>query len=146
MSVVEIEGQKYEIGKMSAEVQFHVFRRVMPLIRPIMISLRAQGLQEGSSITGKVKAEILTSIADDLAEIPDERLNYVIDNCMNVVSRVVGDQKLPLKVHGQRMFQDMDMLQLLMIMWAVLMETFGPFLTALLAGPSQGEGPASPTS
>lgn len=139
MNTVEVAiGDKvYLIGKMNATDQFHVFRRVMPLLAPILESIRS-GIGFGPLM--------LVKISEDIAKLSDEQLNYVINACMSVVEVQTAGKPLKLIVNGRQMFGDMDLPVMLQITWAVLMENFKPFLTGLLAGPSKGEEPTSVTS
>ena len=137
LAEVEIGDRTYLIEKLSAEDQFHVFRRVMPLIRPIIETLKGNG--------GKL--DILLAMSQDIASIPDEQLNYVIHKCLDHVAvNVQGAASLRVRVHGKMMFGDMDMGTMLQIMWAVIMENYRPFFQGNLASPSKSEAAAQETS
>ena len=135
---VTIGDKTFIIGKMPAETQFHVFRRAMPLLKPILESLK-QGIKFGPLM--------LVQISGELSQMKDDDLNYVIRECKNVVS-VMGPtgKAMPLMVNGNTMFADFDLPMLMQLTWAVLMENFRPFLSGLLGGPSNAEAPTPATS
>ena len=134
---VTIGDRTYIIGKLSALDQFHVFRRVMPLMQPILNSIK-KGMGFGPLT--------VLEISDDLAKIPDDQLNYVIYKCLDVVQVKTSEGALiRLRVNGQSMFGEMDLPMMMQIMWAVLMENFRPFLSGLLGSPSTAE-PQTPAT
>ncbi len=133
-SEFEFGGKTYLIGKLNCEDQFHVLRRVMPLISPILLSLKQA--QAGIAVS---KIAMMMVMSDDMAKIPDEQLNYVIHKCLAVVEVQTDGKPLKLIVNGRSMFGEMDMPTMLQIVWAVLMEHFRPFLSGLLDGPSNVE-------
>jgi len=147
---VVIGDRTYQIGKMSAQDQFHVFRRVMPLLKPIMETIKRgrKDLKEGEDLDIRqiLQAGVVAAISDDLANIPDEQLNYVIDKCLSVTSLVQSGAVVPIMVNGRSMFQAMDMPTMIQIMWAVLLENFRPFLVGALAGQLNGGAATQGTS
>lgn len=131
---VTIGDRTYIAGKLGAKDQFHVFRRVMPLLTPILGMLQAE--MRGESVNRLIMTMIMS---EDLAKMPDDTLDYVIHKCLEVVEVQTEGKPLKLIVNGRSMFGDMDLPTMIGIVWAVLMENFRPFLSGLLAGPSNGE-------
>lgn len=135
---VTIGERTYTVGKMNAEDQFHVLRRVMPLVKPILESLK---LGIGFNPL------MLVQISEDLASLSDEQLNYVLHKCMDVITvQAGGSAPIKLRVNGRYMFADIDLPIMMQLTWAVLMENFRPFLTRALDGPSNVEPQTSETS
>jgi Phage tail assembly chaperone protein, TAC len=134
---VTIGERTYIIGKLSAIDQFHVFRRVMPLLSPILESLKS-GVGIGPLT--------MVAISNDLAKLSDEQLNYVIDKCLAVVQVQTDNKLIRLMINGRSMFGDLDLPTMMQIMWAVLMENFQPFLAGILDRPSSVEVPIPATS
>ncbi len=134
----QIGSRTYIIGKMSAETQFNVLRRITPLFKPIMEAIKS-GVGVGP--------ELFVTISQELSEIPDDQVAYVFRECKNVVSvQVEGGSPLKLVVNGRDMFADIDLPTLMQIVVTVIMENLRPFFQGLPAGPSNGGGQTSPTS
>lgn len=137
----EFGGRTYLIGKMGPRDQLHVLRRVMPLLSPILLSLKQA--QSGVPFN---KIGMMIVMSEDLAKIPDDQLNYVIDTCLSVVEVKTDGKPLKLMVNGRSMFGEMDLPTMIQVMWAVLMENLRPFLSGLLDGPLNVEESTSETS
>lgn len=133
----EIEGKTFSIGRLNAFEQLHVFRRVMPIMKPVLLVLRAPG--------GASKLDMVMAMSETLANLPDEHLDYVLQKCLSVSRRKDGDRFFPIMSGTTLMYQDMDMPTLLRLTWEVLMENFQPFFKGLLAGPSKDEAANPPT-
>lgn len=134
---VTIGDRTYIIGTIPVRAQFHTFRRVLPLMGPILESLKA-----GFGFS----ALTLISISDDLAKLTDEQLDYVMDNCLAVVQVEVKDSApMKLMVNGRPMFP-LDLSTTMQLTWAVLMENFRPFLKGMLDRQSSAVPQTSETS
>jgi hypothetical protein len=91
---VEIKGNEYAIGKLGARDQFHVARRISPII----IELRKDDM-----------ASLLLA----LSRMSDEDTNYVLDRCLAVCRRknVGGGWDSLMAVQGNKFipaFSDID--------------------------------------
>jgi hypothetical protein len=128
-----IDGKTFEIGKLNAFEQLHVFRRVMPIMKPVLQVMRTPG--------GVNQLDMVMAMSETLSTLPDEQLDYVINKCLSVI-RVKDDARgmsFPVMRGATMMYQDFDMPQLLRLTWEVLMENFQPFFKGLLVAPSKGE-------
>ncbi len=132
-----IDGKTFGIGKLNAFEQLHVFRRVMPIMKPVLQVIRMPG--------GASQLDMVMAMSETLSTLPDEQLDYVINKCLSVASRKDGERFYPIMRGGTCMYQDMDMPQLLRLTWEVLMENFRPFFSGLLAGQSSNEATVAPT-
>jgi hypothetical protein len=129
MTEVEIQGETYQLGKMSGREQFHIFKKFLRVIR-------------------KLGGENM-SILDTLAEMSDEDSDAVMDKCLDLVKRRQGNAWMPIKAVGAAhrfMFEDVrDSLNLQMELTnAVLganLENFSPAASQT----SPTETPESPT-
>ena len=140
---IDLNGNRYSIGNLSAKQQFHVSRRIAPII-PTMIPIFLQIQASGNGLTGNLEglASILQPFADGIAGMKDEDADYVIDSCLSVVQRkqdggwfnVIGSTK-------QMMFQDIDLGVMLPLAVRVIVENLGPFIQGLLT--SQAGSPAA---
>jgi hypothetical protein len=122
MSDIEVNGNVYRIGRMDARKQFHVSRRLAPLLAGL-----------GGAISGK-KADAAATfqpIAEALAQMSDEDTDYILDNCLAVVSRQQGNQFAPVMARGgSMMFEDIDLPTMMQLTIAVIRENLGGFFPA----------------
>lgn len=122
MSDIEVNGNVYRIGRMDARKQFHVSRRLAPLLAGI-----------GGAISGK-KADVTATfqpIAEALAQMSDEDTDYILDNCLAVVSRQQGNQFAPVMARGgNMMFEDIDLPTMMQLTISVIRENLGGFFPA----------------
>lgn len=145
MTQFECGGQVYRAGKLNAFTQFHVSRRIAPII-PTLIPVFLKLSREGSlqdDLAGL--AEVLQPFTDGIASMSDESSEYVIASCLSVVQRQTGNNTWA-SVWNQQgktcMFDDMDLGVMIQVMMRVIQDSLGPFITGLLT--SQQSGPESP--
>lgn len=120
---VDIDGKIYRVGKMSARDQFHVMRRIAPLLAGLSEAL---GSSNGGS-DGLLSA--IGPVTEALAKMSDSDTNYVLDKCLGVCLRKT-DQGTWAKVmasNGEPMFSDMDVATLLNLTREVLQENLSSF-------------------
>lgn len=144
---IELGGNQYSIGRLSAKQQFHVSRRIAPVIPaliPAFLKLAEHVRTEGGDIAGVGTS--MQPFTEALAAMSDADADYVIDNCLTAVQRlqptgwvrvVTIEQKTP-------MFQDMDMGVILPLVVQVIVANLGPFIQGLLT--SQASSPGSMAS
>lgn len=122
MSDIEINGNLYRIGHMDARKQFHVSRRLAPLLAGL-----------GSALADKKSdlAATFQPIAEALSKMSNEDMDYVLDNCLAVVSRQQGNQFAPVMSRGGgMMFEDIDLPTMMQLAIAVIRENLGGFFSA----------------
>jgi hypothetical protein len=125
MTEIEIKGVNYRCGRMDAKKQFHVARRLAPLLAGL-----------GGAIKGDAAGftELISPIADALSKMSDKDTDYVIDTCLLVVQRRQGDAWQSVTARdGSLMFDDIDLPALLQLTVAVIQQNLGSFFPA---GPS----------
>lgn len=114
----EVNGQTYRAERLDAKKQFHVARRLTPVL---------------SSLTGASDTEIFASIAEALAGMSDEQCDYIIDTCLGVCLRQQGDKWV--RVYNERakalQFDDIDLTAMLQIAQSVIQENLSGFFGAL---------------
>lgn len=125
----DINGNAYRSEKLDAKRQFHLARRLAPIL---------------SKIPGVQENKLFEVIADEIAMMSDENCDYVIDNCLSVVKRQQGDAWVPVfNARANRMqFHDIDMGAMLQIARYVLEENLQSFFLAQ-AGKSVSSQPAT---
>jgi len=136
-----IDGKQYRVGKMTPLEQFHVSRRLLPILRPIAEMLRVDATKIEDPLA------MFMAAGEELSKLPDESANYVIARCMFCVHRMQGERAWariarPGGETGFVMaFDDIQMPQMMQLVFAVLQENLGNFFGAL---PSTSQGGASP--
>lgn len=167
---IELSGKRYQIGKLNAMQQFHVSRRIAPIIPsmiPVLMKFYAEversrnaaanaalgalaagedaSAAEQRDVLGLVDsiAPVLQPFADALAGLKDEDAEYVFGTCLSVVERQHqnGWAKVWSAAHKTSLFDDMDMGSMLPLVVRVVVENLGPFISGLLT--SQAGSPAA---
>lgn len=125
MTEIEINGVQYRSDRMDAKKQFHVARRLAPLLAGLGGALK--GDKAGFS-------EFIGPIAEALSKMSDEDTDYVIDACLRLVHRRQGEVWQAVTTRsGDLMFDDIDLPVMLRLTVAVIQQSLGGFFPA---GPS----------
>ena len=134
MLEIEIQGQTYRAGKLSAFAQFHVSRKIAPILptlAPIFIKL-----SEGGHITDDLSglAEVMTPFAEGIAAMTNEASEYVISTCLSVIQRKNAGGWSPVwnTQNSVLMFDDIDLGVMMKLVVRVVQESLGPFMSGLL--------------
>lgn len=132
MSEFEVAGVAYRSGRLNAREQFHVARRLAPIFST---------LTEAAATGGEPD---FAPIAQAVASMPDGDADFVLTKTLAVVERKQGTVWVRLQSsNGALMFEDLGMMEMLQIAWAVLQENLSGFFPA--APPtSPGPGAQSP--
>lgn len=143
---VRVNGHDYRVGKMGALAQFHVARRLTPVLAIMGITAHqlSQAMAKGAASDFDF-LPMLGPISEVVSKMTDEESEYVIFTCLGVVERAVVLQGTEPKhqhvtTQGQLVFQDMDMPTMLRLVVAVVQDNLGGFL------PGPGAGPQPPGS
>lgn len=153
---VAVGGKSYRTGKLDCRTQFHISRRLMPLmvarldgLRSLAVVLGVPGAvaaardaelsrkadQKADEVAQSRDAEIEDSVliasfmpvANALAKMPEADVNYVIDTCLAVCTRVEPGGLAPVMVEGRIMYSDLDMAGMMQLVNAVVKENCGNF-------------------
>lgn len=123
--IVEVGGQKYRIGRIDARKQFHVARRLAPLLAGM------------SGLTGKSVGfeAFIGPLTDALSGMSDEDVDYVLDVCLGVCQRLqLNGQGAPVIARGGGlMFEDIDMGQMIQLAVKVIQDNLGSFFPGAAA-------------
>ena len=125
----EINGVQYRAQTMDARRQFHVARRLSSVLSP---SADAIGKLTPNADS---KANIVVAIDgffDALSTMPDAQLDYVIDACLDTVSRKDGGAWSPIRRGGAMMY-DLDLYTQGAIVYHVVRGQFDGFFASLPA-------------
>lgn len=131
---IEIDGKQYKTGTLDAFKQSHIVRRLAPVIgamAPAMQAFKVDPMQA------------FKLIAEALAKLSDEDVEYVQKSCLSVVHRKQGEGQWA-KVYvpgGIIAFDDIKLLEMNELVFAVLRDNLSDFFSGLAR-----RGWASPTS
>lgn len=101
----EINGVQYRAQTMDARRQFHVARRISAVLAPSADAIDKS--KDDKSVKGGIIAA-LDGFFDALSSMPDAQLDYVIDACLDTVSRKDGGTWSPIRRGGALMY-DLDL-------------------------------------
>lgn len=123
-------GVTYLVGNINGVEQFHLFRRLAPMVATM-------GVQMFQLLSGKQAAQEMSKtdwmllaapLVGEMAKMPQEDVDYIIQNSLKVVRRREGDAWAPLlNVQGQLMFQNLGMVAMLRIILEVLRHNLDDF-------------------
>jgi len=121
-----INEHTYQIGKINARDQFHIIRRLAPVLGGIAPALQG----------GKGGIEALPEIANAIAKLSDADADYVIFGLLKVVSRKQSNGLGwgPVSTGELLMYDDIDMAQMIKLAWEVLSYNMSGFFAALPSG------------
>ena len=136
MKEFEINGKNYRIEKLDAFKQFHVSRRIAPIL-PTLIPVFTKVMRDGgigSDLLGLV--EVIKPFADGIAEMPDDAAEYVLRTCLSTSQRLNGKTWAPVWSASANacMFDDMDLGEMIQIVIKVVEDSLGSFISGFLTG------------
>lgn len=130
-----IGDKQFRSEKLDAFKQFHVSRRIAPII-PTLIPLFVKISQDGNVYKDMAGfAHLLEPFADGLANMSDETSEYVISTCLSAVKRqAAGGNWAPVWNQNAKacMFDDMDLGDMIQIVIEVVKDSLGGFIQGLL--------------
>lgn len=116
----------YQIGRLPALSQFHVTRRVAPILAGMGVSV-IDALRGGGKLTDDNMVAIMGTAAEVVSKMSDADVDYVIFTCLAVVRKRQGEAWAAVINGKQFMFQDMDMPLMMRLTVAVLKENLSSF-------------------
>lgn len=150
MAEFTVNGQAYRTAKIDAMRQFHLSRKIAPII-PALIpvfaklaeSQKAEGAKPLSSDLATM-ANLFEPFAEAIAGMSDEAAEYVMGTCLSVVQRQQGTTWSPVWSDRQKvcMFDDIDAGVMVQLAAFVVRESLGPFLAGLLSTSAQPQAQA----
>jgi hypothetical protein len=145
MTMIEFDfgGHQYRAEKLNAFQQFHVSRKIAPLI-PAMIPvfLSIEKMKGGFKDNLAQLSALLQPIADGIAALPDESAEYVISTCLAVVRRKAVDNWTPVWSGSAKamMFDDInDLGSIMPLVMRVIQDNLGPFISGFLTSQAPAE-------
>lgn len=135
----EIDGRKYRVESLNAMEQFHVVRRLAPVLHSALFFVGAtmesvEAFKAGDkekSNSAFVEASFASKpLLIDLSRMEDSELEYVIHTVLKHVKVQQGSSWAPLSVNNQLMFDDMGLVELFKVVETVLKEQLRPIWSA----------------
>lgn len=158
-STVTVTGNEYRVGRLNARQQFHVARRIAPVIASISQVAREitpaatngempdepEQEQAEQQLDELAQNRLFAVIAEALSKMSDVDCDYVISTCMSAVQRRQGEHFMPVwnKNADQPQFGDIDLPTLMQLSWAVIQENLASFTPAQLSAGLQAVSPPS---
>jgi hypothetical protein len=135
-------GHDYRIGKLSAFQQFHVSRKIAPLIPPLIpVFMKVKAAGKAGALAADLGAlqELLQPFADGLAAMQDEAAEYVVGTCLSALKRQDKESGHWAAVWNPSgkvfMFADLnDLSGTIPLVLRVIQDSLGPFIQGLLTG------------
>lgn len=119
----EAEGRTYKVNKIDARSQFHIVRRLAPVLGQVAPAVQS----------GKGGMDVLPALADAIAKLSDDDADYVLFGLLKVVSRK-QDQGLgwgPVATGTSIMYDDITMPIMLKLAWEAMSFNMSGFFAAL---------------
>jgi hypothetical protein len=142
MRKFEVHGVQYETGAMDAIEQFHVARRLMPVmnqLQNVFFQLMQEGLvKEGQQAVevdiGLLMGRIMEPVGQALASMPQADADYVLRACTSRARRQdlnTGTWSVVAMPTGQLMFQDIDINVLMRLVVETIVGNLSSFFPVL---------------
>ena len=134
---VTVGDNTYRIGKLPAMTQFHVVRRIGPVLASMGVSITEMAASGKSLRNDGDLLSIMGTVSDVVARMSNEDVEYVIYSCLEVVKRQQGERFMPVMTGRTNFqFQDIGMDTMLRLTIEVLKENLGNFFPVPPGEPS----------
>jgi hypothetical protein len=122
---IELGGHTYRAGTIDARTQFHIVRRLGPVLSELVPAVKANESGDGLSA--------LPALAGALAKISDVDADYVLFGLLKVVSRRLDSAGGwgPVCAGTTLMYDDITMPLMLQLAWQSFQQNCGSFFTSL---------------
>lgn len=137
MSVeLTINGNAYKTGRLTAKQQFHVARRLLPVVSALATAAasapKAPDAEVGVSIDDN--NSLITTLSDSMSRMPDKDCDYVLSVCLSCCQRQQpsgGWANVWNVAADQAQFADIDLSVMIQLVMATLQDNIGSFTAAL---------------
>jgi hypothetical protein len=143
MQEIEIEDHRYRTGRLNAFQQFHLFRKLMPILSGMGATFADLPTQQSAEQmeTDTAFWGALGPAAAAIAEMSQEDSEYILQTCLKVCSVWNGQSWVRITTpSGELMFEDINMMVMLRLTFAVMQDNLQSFFSAPLpSGSVAGE-------
>jgi hypothetical protein len=146
METVTVEANNYQIGKLAAMQQFHVLRRVAPVLASMGVSIIELAKRGEESMGDDDLLQLMSSASEVVSKMEDKEVEYVIFTCLGAVRReqlvAQGQSRYVPVLNGGRhlQFADISMDTMLRLTIEVLKENLSGFFPKLSGGSDTSSG------
>jgi hypothetical protein len=149
----ELEGKEFRFDKLTAMQQFHVSRKIAPLIPPLLpifAQIRKDAASQKEVMDDfDVIGPLFQPFADGLAEMSDDASEYVFNTCLGAIKYHHGGNWIPMwstsgKVAMVAELNDVGVLLRLVV--RVITESLAPFISGFLTNGSEPEAVTLPST
>jgi hypothetical protein len=127
---VDINGKTYQLGRLTAISQLHVARRLAPALMKLQVAADDSTplVEEGGGMNMTAIGKVLAPMAEALAIMTDQDVEYVVNTCLKVV-QVKQEQGWAWVMNsgGVLMFHDLQLPDLLQLTAQVIGANLGGF-------------------
>lgn len=136
----EINGVQYRSGKLDTFKQLHLSRKIAPVVPKVLPAFAAIARRKKANADDDIDviAEALQPVADALAQMSEQDVEYVLNNCLSVVQRRQGKDWARVWSGDTLMFDDIDLPTMLQISMKVIWDNLGAFISGLVAKQTAG--------
>jgi hypothetical protein len=134
MTEFELGGRKFKVGKLNAFKQFHLVRRLAPILAdmlPVVGDLQklSKKNQEDFEQTAKILAPVLTGFS----KLSDQDSEFVLYGLLSCVEVQLGNSWSKVSTESMLMVQDLELPALLQIAGRAFMSNLSSFFLTLPA-------------
>lgn len=123
---VDIEGARYRSEKLDCIAQFHLARRLTPVLPGLLGTVLKTDFTKIDAGTALVLAA--GPVGQALAMMPQEDADYVVYGCLRACSRQEGSAWAPLlSPQGVLMYKDLPFIHMMRLVIEVIKENLGGF-------------------
>ena len=132
---LDLAGFTYRIGKLPAKTQFHLARKLAPVVSTLGTAVSQLG---GSGAEQSQEQWIVTAlgpVTEVVAGMSETDVNFIIDTSLSVVSRRQDDGRYaPIQRNGNLMFIDIEMPTMFRLVVETIKENLGSFFAEVVGG------------
>jgi hypothetical protein len=139
----EINGAQYRSGKLDTFKQLHVSRKIAPLVPKLLPAFAEIAKNRSGSDDIAMIAGALQPVADVMANMSEDDVEYIFANCLAAVQIKQGKDWVYIWRNGSLMFEDIDLAGMTQITMKVIWDNLGPFIQGLLAKHATGSPEAA---
>jgi hypothetical protein len=125
------EQRSYQVGKLNAMQQFHVTRRLGPVL--VVAGITVDMLRKGVKMELGGIVALAGPVMEVLSKMTDEETEYIIFTCLSVCKLRQGEGWAPLmSPDGKKlMFSNLELPEMVRVVCEVLKDNLGNFLPGL---------------
>jgi hypothetical protein len=147
MQEVEIGGNRYRTGKLDAFKQFHLFRKLMPVLSGMGETFSDMPDTNSGEIALNDKFwSAMGPVANAVAEMSQQDSEFILKTCLQACSMWNGASWVRITAaNGELMFEEIDMMGMLQLTFEVIKDNLGSFFGAPLPNGSVAGETAFPS-